>query len=99
MFSARSEYQRFVQAQRGLPLAEIVKNLKSEQKRQLDLHRQCDRQEGAAYLALLSNILALLQTDRRPAWMSEWDLQLVRPFCEMLVIKGWPTGLMKLFAE
>jgi hypothetical protein len=48
---------------------------------------------------LLSNILALLRTGNRPAWMSEEGLQLVRPFCEMLVIKGWPTRLMKPFAE
>ena len=99
MFSARSEYQRFVEAQRELPLAEIVKNLKSEHARHVNLHRQRDRQEKATYHALLSNILALLRTESRPAWMSEEELQLVRPFCEMLVIKGWPTRLMEPFAE
>jgi hypothetical protein len=99
MFSARSEYERFVEAQRELPLAEIVQNLKSERARQLNLHRQHDRQEKATYFALLRNILALLQTDSRPVGMSKWDLQLVRPFCEMLVMKGWPIRLMKPFAE
>ena len=69
MLSAQSEYQRFVEAQRPLPLGEIIKNLRAEHARHVALQGQRDQKETATYHALLSNILALLQTGRRPAWV------------------------------